>query len=136
MNFEPVIQQQQQQITREELARAKQAITELQYHYNNYESQLRLLQHNMKTPEDALQYSNLMLQLNRSRDDLNRHIQAYNQLIQLANIEFSTAKISEQAKREIYHFYHSGRYNQNQLASQYGVQQGTISKIVNTPQDR
>jgi hypothetical protein len=38
MQFEPIIQQQQQQVSREELARSKQAITELQHHYNSYEA--------------------------------------------------------------------------------------------------
>ncbi|MBS3799099.1 hypothetical protein [Pseudoalteromonas sp. BDTF-M6] len=134
MHFEPIIQQQQQQITREELARSKQAITELQHHYNTYEAQVRMLQSNMKTEEDAIQYSTLMLELNRCRENLNRHINAYNQLVQLANVQFPTSRLSDQAKKEIYHFYHSGRYNQVQLASQYGVQQSTISKIVNGPQ--
>jgi chromosome segregation ATPase len=133
MQFEPIIQQ-QQQVSREELARSKQAITELQHHYNSYEAQLRLLQSNMKTEEDSIKYASLMLELNRCRDNLNRHINAYNELVQLANVEFPTNRLSEQAKKEIYHFYHSGRYNQNQLASQYGVQQSTISKIVNGSQ--
>lgn len=134
MQFEPIIQQQQQQVSREELARSKQAITELQHHYDSYEAQLRLLQSNMKTEEDSIKYASIMLELNRCRDNLNRHINAYNELVQLANVEFPTSRLSEQAKKEIYHFYHSGRYNQNQLASQYGVQQGTISKIVNDSQ--
>ncbi|GAA3705491.1 hypothetical protein GCM10022421_10500 [Oceanisphaera sediminis] len=134
MALEPIIIQQQQQVSREELARSKQAITELQYHYDNYESQLRLLQNNMTTEEDAVQYASLMLELNRCRDNLNRHITSYNQLIQLANVQFPSTRLGDQAKREIYHFYHSGRYTQVELASQYGVQQSTISKIVNGPQ--
>jgi len=133
MHFEPIIQQQQQQqqVSREELARARQAISEMERHYSNYETQIRLLQSNMRTEEDAVKYATLVLELNRCRDFLNRHINAYNELIRLANVEFPTSKLSEQAKREIYHFYHSGRYTQTQLAHQYGVQQGTISKIVN-----
>jgi hypothetical protein len=134
MHFEPIIEQQQQQVSREELARSKQAIAELQHHYNTYEAQLRMLQSSMNTQEDAVKYASLMLELNRCRDSLNRHITAYNQLIQLADVQFPTSRLSDQAKKEIYHLYHSGRYNQIQLASHYGIQQSTVSKIINGPQ--
>ncbi|MDN0008060.1 hypothetical protein QVM88_17385 [Providencia stuartii] len=122
----------EQQISREQLARTRQVIEEMQIHYNNYENQVRMMQHNIKNQEDALAYSSHILELNRCRDNIIRHINSYNQMIQLANVQFKS-NLSDQAKREIYHFYHSGRYTQDQLAAHYSVQQSTISKIVNGP---
>lgn len=129
--FQPIIIQEQQQISREDLARSQQAIAEMQHHYNTYQAQVNILQNNIITQEDAHRFSGLLLELNRCRDSLNRHIAAYNELVSLANVQFASSRLSDQAKREIYHLYHSGRWTQIQLAGQYGVQQSTISKIVN-----
>ncbi|MBT2772120.1 hypothetical protein J7J47_07720 [Halomonas sp. ISL-60] len=131
MTYTTYIQQEQQQVSREELARSRQAITEMEHHYSNYEAQVRMMQNNMKTDEDALKYANLMLELNRCRDNLRRHIDSYNELVRIANVQFPTTRLSDQVKREIYHLYHSNRYTQVQLAQQYGIEQSTVSKIVN-----
>lgn len=131
MTIPTYIQQEQQQVSREQLARSRQAIAEMEHHYNNYEAQMRMMQSNIRTEEDALKYASLMLELNRCRDNLKRHIDSYNELVRIANVQFSTTRISDQVKREIYHFYHSKRYTQMQLAQQYGVDQSTVSKIVN-----
>ncbi|HFP9398650.1 TPA: helix-turn-helix domain-containing protein [Klebsiella michiganensis] len=130
MSFQPINQPYQQQITREQLARTRQALDEMKLHYDNYEAHIRQMQHNIKTPEDSIKFSTHILELNRCRDNLIRHINAYNEMIQISNLQFSS-RLSEQAKTEIYHFYKSGRYTQEQLAAQYGVTQSAISKIVN-----
>lgn len=125
---------QQQQITREELARARQVIVEMQHHCSVYENQVLMLQRTIKDPKDALELARCIVELNQKKEALDSHIHAYNRLIQLANVEFPNNRLSDQARREIYHLYYSGRYTQVQLAEQYGVQQSTISKIINNPQ--
>ncbi|MBE5213312.1 hypothetical protein IG611_01350 [Pectobacterium sp. A535-S3-A17] len=130
MSFHSIEHVYEQQITREQLARTRQAVEEMRLHYDNYEQQVRLMQNNIKTDEDAVRYSSLLLELNRGRDNLNRHINSYNEMVRIANLSF-TSRLSDIAKREIYHLYHSGRYTQDQLAAHYGIQQGTVSKIVN-----
>ncbi|HED3065074.1 TPA: hypothetical protein R4057_002027 [Kluyvera ascorbata] len=132
MAYEPYVFQQQTQVSREELARARQAIHEMEHHLANFENQVRLMQSNVKTDEDAVKFSSALLELNRTKDALQRHVSAYNDMIRIANVEH-TSRLSAQAKREIYHLYHSKRFTQDLLAAQYGVQQSTISKIVNGP---
>ncbi|WP_152998348.1 hypothetical protein [Pantoea stewartii] len=132
MAFEPYVYQQQTQVSREELARTRQAIHELEYHLTKVDSYVRMMQSTITSPEEMHKYSSAVLELNRGRAELQRHINAYNDMIRIANVTHSS-RLTEQAKREIYHFYHSGRYTQDQLATQYGVQQGTVSKIVNGP---
>ena len=84
----------------------------------------------ISTQEESIKYGSLLLELNRSREDLNRYYKSLNEMMQMANFNFGK-RIPEQSKKEIYHYYHAGRYNQNELANQYGVAQGTINKIVN-----
>jgi len=130
MTFQPYSYQQQNEVSREELARTRQTIHEMERHLNNLDRNVRMMQSNVKTPDDAVKYSSALLELNRGKEDLQRHINSYNDMIRIANITH-TSRLSEQAKREIYHLYHSKRYTQDQLAEHYGVQQGTVSKIIN-----
>jgi hypothetical protein len=48
----------------------------------------------------------------------------------MANVNFGKT-IPDQCRREIYHFYHAGRYNQTELVSHYAISQSAVSKIVN-----
>lgn len=130
MSYEPYMYQQQTQVSREELARTRQTIHEFELHLNRLDQQVRMMQTALNSQDDIQRYSNLLFELNRGRAELQRHIKTYNEMIRLANVTH-TSRLSEQAKREIYHLYHARRYTQDQLALQYGIQQSTVSKIVN-----
>lgn len=121
--------QMEQQNQRHQIARTRQFIYELEQHTANIHGQLNHLARNL-TPENTLAYTNLLTKFRNSYDQLQNY---KNNLVAMMNMmptEFSKT-ISEQCKREIYHFYHAGRYTQNELANHYGISQSAVSKIVN-----
>lgn len=120
------------QVQRHEIARLQQLIHEAENFNANAYQRLVVLAQNIKTKEDAQEYANLQLQFNMSRNTAMQHYATLQKMLQLANVDYGK-NISEQARREIYHMYHMGRYNQNELAAQYGISQSAVSKIVNEP---
>lgn len=113
-----------------ELARLRQTIMELEFHQSNLISQLNALAMRISTPEDHMQYAQLLGLINGTRASLEQHVSALHQLLALVPAE-SGRQVSDQAKREIYHLYHASRYTQEALAMQYGVSQSTVNRIVN-----
>lgn len=120
------------QVQRHEIARLQQLIQEAENFNANAYQRLVVLAQNIKTQEDMQAYANLQLQFNMSRNAAMQHYATLQQMLQLANVD-NGKQISEQARREIYHMYHMGRYNQNELAMQYSISQSAVSKIVNGP---
>ena len=121
--------QMEQQNQRHQIARTRQVIYELEQHTANIHGQLTYLDTNL-TPENALDYTNLLPKFRSSFDELQNYKNNLVALMSMMPIEFSKT-ISEQCKREIYHLYHAGRYTQNELANHYGISQSAVSKIVN-----
>jgi hypothetical protein len=117
-------------IQRHEIARIRQTINDLEQHFNTIYQTATYLGQNLRTHEDTIRYASALLELNQTRDSLQRHYSALNEMIQLANIDFGKT-IPDQSRREIYHLYHAGRYTQAQLATQYQISQSAVSKIVN-----
>ena len=123
-------QQSVQQAQRHEIARMQQRIFENERHVAELHQVVTYLGQNIQTEKESIEYATLLLELNKTKSSLVLHYQKLSQMIQLANITFSKT-IPEQCKREIYHFYHAGRYNQAQLAGMYNVSQSAVSKIIN-----
>ncbi|WP_038497454.1 helix-turn-helix domain-containing protein [Janthinobacterium agaricidamnosum] len=117
------------QVQRQEIARIRQLIQEMEFHRNNMYSQLSIMAPRIATPEDQLQYVGLMTKIRETEAALGQHIQYLNQMLALVPMDFSR-QISDQVKREIYHLYHASRYTQEQLAEHYGVSQSTVHRIV------
>lgn len=122
--------QYQQQISRHEVARMQQVVSELEWHLRDLHQRTTYIGQTMQTEGDRLEYANLLFQLNQTTVSLNSHYDALNRMINMANLSFGKS-IPEQCRREIYHLYHAGRYNQSQLAAHYNVSQSAVSKIVN-----
>ncbi len=122
--------QQAQQIQRHEIARMQQLVTDLESHVQTLHQRATFIGQTLTTPEEAQQYSNLLLELNQTNASLQQHYNALSQMIQMANFDFSKT-IPEQCRREIYHLYYAGRYTQSQLATHYQISQSAVSKIVN-----
>lgn len=124
--------QQAQQLQRHEIARMQQLIQDMQCHMSLLQQRLITLGQTMKTREESQEYADKLWELNVTNQNFIKHYEVLNQMIQMANLDFSKT-IPEQCKREIYHLYHAGRYTQEQLAYQYQVSQSAVSKIVNGP---
>lgn len=122
--------QYQQQIQRHEVARIQQVISEMEWHLKDLHQRATYLGQTMQTEKDRLEYTNLLFQLNQTTTALNTHYDALNKMMSMSNLNFGK-NIPEQCRREIYHLYHAGRYNQSQLATHYNVSQSAVSKIVN-----
>ena len=118
------------QMQQHEVARMRQFMHELEFHRGNLYQQLNLLAPRISSAEDQLQYAGLIQQIRETEASLAQHHQTLTQLLALVPPE-NSRQISDQVKREIYHYYHVGRYTQEQLASQYGVSQSTVNRIVN-----
>ncbi len=118
------------QLQRNEIARMQQLIFDTELHLRHLNDNVMYLGRNIRTQEESIRYASLLVELNQTKDYLNSHYQALNNMIQMANLNFSKT-IPEQCRREIYHLYHAGRYTQTQLASQYNVSQSAVNKIVN-----
>lgn len=124
--------QQAQQFQRHEIARMQQLIQDTEWHMMGLQQRLMALGQTLMNREQSQQYADLLWELNVTNQNVVKHYEVLNQMIQMANCNFSK-NISEQCKREIYHLYYSGRYTQEQLAFQYQVSQSAVSKIVNGP---
>ncbi|WP_200347488.1 hypothetical protein [Halochromatium glycolicum] len=127
------VQYQQQQIQRHEIARIQQVISETEWHLQNLHRQATSIGQNMEKEEERQEYANLLFTLNQTSKVLRHHYDTLNEMIRMANLSFGR-NLPEQCRREIYHLYHAGRYNQSQLASHYDVSQSAVSKIVNGPE--
>lgn len=128
-NYEYV--QQAQQIQRHEVARMQQFIFDLERHVNDLHRHVTYIGQTISTKEESLEYSSLLLKLNQTISSLDSHRETLNQMLILADISFGKT-IPDQSRREIYHYYHAGRYSQAELARQYGISQSAVSKIVNS----
>lgn len=118
------------QMQRQEIARMRQFMYELEFHRSNLYQQLNLLAPRISSPEDQLQYVGLVQQIQQTEASLGQHHQTLTQLLAMVPPE-NSRQISDQVRREIYHYYHAARYTQEQLANQYGVSQSTVHRIVN-----
>ena len=123
--------QQAQQIQRHEVARMQQFVYDLEKHVNDLHRHAAYLGQTISTQEESLEYSSLLLKLNQTINSLESHRETLNQMLLLANVSFGK-NIPDQSRREIYHYYHAGRYSQAELARQYGISQSAVSKIVNS----
>lgn len=138
--LEPVFEQQsssayiqvEQQNQRHEIARLHQFVVELENYIATLHHRLAYLGQVLATPEQQMEYAQLLMNLNGSMATLHQHRANLNAMITLANLSFGKT-IPEQCRREIFHLYHAGRYTQAQLAGQYGISQSAVSKIVNGP---
>lgn len=128
-NYEYV--QQSQQIQRHEVARMQQFVFDLEKHINDLHKHVTYIGQTMSSQEESMKYSSLLLELNQTISSLNTHKQTLNQMLQMSDINFGKT-IPDQSRREIYHYYHAGRFSQAELARQYGVSQSAVSKIVNS----
>lgn len=117
------------QVQRHEIARLRQCLHELEFHRNNMYSQLSILAPRIATPEHQLEYAGLMQKIRDTETALEQHAQYLNQMLALVPLDFGR-QIPDQVRREIYHLYHASRFNQEQLAQQYGVSQSTVHRIV------
>ena len=122
----------QQQIQRHEVARMQQTISEMEWHLNGLHQRAAYLGQTMQTDQDRKEFTNLLMKLNQTTASLNMHYDDLSKMVNMANLNYGK-NIPEQCRREVYHLYHAGRYNQSQLASHYGVSQSAVSKIVNGP---
>ena len=123
--------QQAQQIQRHEVARMQQFVFDLEKHVNDLHRHVTYIGQTISTQDESIEYSSLLLKLNQTIGSLNTHRQTLNQMLQMADISFGKT-IPDQSRREIYHYYHAGRYSQAELARQYGISQSAVSKIVNS----
>jgi len=128
-NYEYV--QQSQQIQRHEVARMQQFVFDLEKHINDLHKHVTYIGQTMSSQEESMKYSSLLLELNKTISSLNTHKQTLNQMLQMSGINFGKT-IPDQSRREIYHYYHAGRFSQAELARQYGISQSAVSKIVNS----
>jgi hypothetical protein len=118
------------QIERHQIAKMQQYIYDSENHVKNLQQHLMYIGQTINTKEKSQEYAEKLLILNKTIEELNMHREALSKMIEIADINFGKT-IAEQARREIYHFYHAGRYKQADLAKQYCVSQSAISKIVN-----
>ncbi|EKU30136.1 MULTISPECIES: hypothetical protein [Alcaligenes] len=121
------------QVQQHEIGRIRQFIMELEWQQSNLFSQLTLLGTRLVTPEDRLRYVNLLAQYHQNQDSLNQHGTVLQEMLALLPVEQGRVQISDQVKREIYHLYHASRYTQEALASQYGISQSSVQRIVTGP---
>lgn len=121
---------QAQQPARHEIARLQQVIVDLEKHLESVHHQAVLIGQTMKSKEDMEKYTQLVFNLRQGSENLISYKENLSKLLEMANLDFGKG-IPEQCRREIYHFYHAGKYTQSQLANQYGVSQSAVSKIVN-----
>jgi hypothetical protein len=112
--------QQARQIQKHEIARMQQFVSDTKKHVDSLEEEVTYIGQTMKTKEENLKYSSLLLQLNKTINSFDLHSNTLNEMIQMANVDFGKT-IPEQCRREIYHMYHAGRYNQTELASHYAI---------------
>jgi len=123
--------QQAPQIQRHEVARMQQFVFDLEKHINDLHQNLTYMGRTMSTTEESVQYSSHLLKLNQTIDSLNTHRQVLNQMLLMSDMNFGKT-IPDQSRREIYHYYHAGRFSQAELARQYQISQSAVSKIVNS----
>lgn len=122
--------QQAQQFQRHEIARMQQLIHDTEWHMQGLQQRIMALGQTLMSQEQSQEYGRLLWELNITNQNVIKHYDVLNQMLQMANCNFSK-NIPEQCKREIYHLYHAGRYTQEQLASHYQISQSAVSKIVN-----
>ena len=125
--------QHEQQNQRHEMARTHQIIFELERHIATVHDRLAYLGRVVSTAEQQQEYVSLLAQLNTAIPSLNTYRSALAAMIRLAPTNYGKVAIPDQCRREIYHLYHSGRYTQEDLGTQYGCGQSAVCKIVNGP---
>jgi hypothetical protein len=128
----PAFIQVEQQNQRHEIARLSQFIFELEHHVATIHNRLAYLGQVLATPEQRLEYAQLLMDMNSGMGALHKHRETLQAMLALTQSTFGK-QIPDHCRREIYHLYHAGRYTQEQLAGQYGVSQSAVSKIVNGP---
>ncbi len=130
MSFVPTpFYSQAPQVQRNEIARIRQFMYELEFHRANMYQQLSILATQISTSEQQLEYVSLIQKIRETEQSLAQHNEYLSQMLAMVPIDFSRT-IPDQVKREIYHLYHAGRYTQEQLAEHYGVSQSTVHRIV------
>lgn len=121
------------QVQQHEVGRIRQFIMELEWQQANLLSQLNLLATRIVSPDDQLAYARLVGQYNQNQAVLAQQVTTLQQMLALVPFDQGRQQISEQTKREIYHLYHASRYTQEALATQYGISQSSVQRIVTGP---
>jgi hypothetical protein len=121
------------QVQQHEVGRIRQCIMELEWQQNNLLSQLNLLATRIVSMDDRLEYARLVGLYNNTQATLGQYVTTLQQMLALIPSDQGRIQISEQTKREIYHFYHASRYTQEALAAQYGISQTSVQRIVTGP---
>lgn len=117
------------QVQRHEIARIRQFIHELEWHRANIFQQMSILAAQISTPEQQMEYVQLIQQVRETEQSLAHHQEHLNQMLTMVPMEYSR-HIPDQVRREIYHLYQAGRYTQDELATHYGVSQSTVHRVV------
>jgi hypothetical protein len=121
------------QVQQHEVGRIRQFIMELEWQQTNLLSQLNLLATRIVSADDQLTYARLIGQYNQNQAVLGQQVTTLQQMLALLPSDQGRQQISEQTKREIYHLYHASRYTQDALATQYGISQTSVQRIVTGP---
>lgn len=121
------------QVQQHEVGRIRQFIMELEWQQTNLLSQLNLLATRIVSADDQLAYARLVGQYRQNQAVLGQQVTTFQQMLALLPSDQGRPQISDQTKREIYHLYHAGRYTQDALATQYGISQTSVQRIVSGP---